>query len=93
MVTKKEFTFLSRNGKDNCHAISWTPEDGKIKAVFQIIHGMREHIDRYDDFATFLANNGILVVGSDHLGHGKTAPTEQDFGYFGEGDIPTILVR
>lgn len=93
MVTKKEFTFLSRNGKDNCHAISWTPEDGKIKAVFQIIHGMREHIDRYDDFATFLANNGILVVGSDHLGHGKTAPTEKDFGYFGEGDIPTILVR
>ena len=50
MITKKEFTFLSRNGKDNCHAITWTP-DTKIKAVFQIVHGMREHVDRYDDFA------------------------------------------
>ena len=93
MITKKEFTFLSRNGKDNCHAISWAPQEDKIKAVFQIIHGMREHIDRYDAFATFLAEQGILVVGADHLGHGKTAASEKDFGYFGEGDIPTILVR
>ena len=93
MIVKKEFTFLSRNGTDNCHAISWAPEDGNIKGVFQIIHGMREYTDRYNDFATFLAEQGFLVVGADHLGHGKTAKTEKDLGYFGEGDIPTILVR
>ena len=93
MVTKTEFTFLSRNGKDQCHAISWAPENTDIRGVFQIIHGMQEYTDRYDAFATFLAEQGFLVVGADHLGHGKTAATEKDLGYFGDGDIPTILVR
>ncbi len=93
MILKKEFTFPSRNGKDTCHAYSWVKEDCDIIGVFQIIHGMQEHAQRYDAFARFLAENGFLVVAEDHLGHGHTAATDADLGYFGEGDIPTILVR
>ncbi|MGN0374099.1 MAG: alpha/beta fold hydrolase [Butyrivibrio sp.] len=93
MVIKKEFNFLSRNGRDKCHACSWEPEKGQIKAVFQIVHGMQEYVKRYDTFATFLAEEGFLVVGADHLGHGLTAATDKDLGYFTEKDAPTILVR
>lgn len=93
MVIKKEFTFLSRNGIDNCHACSWAPENGQVKAILQIVHGMLEYVERYEDFANFLANQGFLVVGADHLGHGKTASTDKDLGYFTKHDASTVLVR
>ena len=38
MAIKKEFTFPSRDGINTCHAYSWEPEDGNIRAVFQIVH-------------------------------------------------------
>jgi len=47
---------------------------------------MQEHIGRYNDFANFLANNGYIVVGHDHLGHGNTAKCEDDFGYFADNN-------
>ena len=51
-----------------------------MRAVVQIAHGIAEHIDRYRDFMEFLADNGFLVVGNDHLGHGKTITGEADQG-------------
>ncbi len=45
------------------------------KGVLQIAHGMAEHIARYDDFAKFMNENGFIVVGDDHRGHGHTDPT------------------
>lgn len=41
------------------------------KYVVIIIHGAREHIHRYDDFANFLYNNNLAVYGIDHEGHGS----------------------
>ena len=93
MAIRKEFSFPSRDGINTCHAYSWSPDDGNIRAIFQIVHGMEEYMDRYDDFASFMAGHGFLVVGEDHLGHGLTAATEKDLGYFAEHDAETILVR
>ena len=42
--------------------------------VVQIVHGMEEHKERYNDFALFLAQNGLHVVVSDLRGHGEDAP-------------------
>ena len=92
MAIKKNFTFPSRDGITNCVAYSWEPEDGQIKAVFQIIHGMNEYLDRYDDFAEFLTQHGFLVVGEDHLGHGKTS-LKEDLGYFCKEHPETVVVR
>lgn len=49
------------------------------KAVVQIIHGMEEHQERYEDFALFLNQNGYCVVTSDMRGHGKDA---KSLGHF-----------
>ena len=68
MAIRKEFGFPSRDGINTCHAYSWSPDDGNIRAIFQIVHGMEEYMDRYDDFASFMAGHGFLVVGEDHLG-------------------------
>lgn len=55
------------------------------RAVLQIFHGMVEHINRYDDFAKFLNKNGVIVVGMDARGHGKTGENNH-LGYFSNSD-------
>lgn len=82
---KREFTFLSKDGKTNIHAIEWIPE-GKVLGVLQICHGMVEYINRYHDFAEYMTENGYYVVGHDHLGHGKSVLSADYLGYFAEKD-------
>jgi len=82
-MNKKEFYYPSVDGKTQIHAIRWEP-DGEPKAILQIIHGMVEFIDRYDDFAKFLTEHDFLVVGEDHLGHGESVQSEEYYGYFGK---------
>lgn len=93
MIQKEEFYFDSRDRQNKVHAIKWIPDVEKPVCILQIVHGMAEHIDRYDEFARFLADKGILVVGEDHLGHGKSVPEGGTYGYFCEHDAVTVLVR
>ena len=78
---KKEFYFPSKDGMTQIHALEWIPE-GEVKAVLQIAHGMEEHIERYDEFASHLAEHGIYVTGHSHLGHGKSMASKEKMGYF-----------
>ena len=64
----RDFYFPSTNGKNKILARICTP-DKPPKAVVQIAHGIAEHISRYDPFMFFLAENGYVAVGNDHLGH------------------------
>lgn len=93
MIQKEEFYFDSRDGEHKIHSIRWVPERDKPVCVLQIIHGMTEHIDRYDGFAQYMAGKGILVVGDDHLGHGKSVRPGEPYGYFCKEDAATVLVR
>lgn len=92
MVKKEEFTFDSRDGKTKIHALRWVPEE-KVVCIVQIVHGMAEYIERYEDLAQFLGAKGILVTGDDHLGHGKSVPEGGTYGYFCEQDPATVVVR
>ena len=97
---KKEFYFVSKDEQTQIHAIEWIPE-GRVKAVLQMCHGMVEYIDRYDEFAEYLSQNGYYVVGHDHLGHGKSIYSSERLGFFHEtsgneyviGDIHQLRVR
>ena len=80
-IKVKDFEFMSSNTYYTIHGKMWIPKHDVI-AVVQISHGMAEHIDRYDEFARFLAKRNILVVGNDHMGHGKSINTKDDLGYF-----------
>ena len=93
MIQKEEFYFDSRDGEHKIHSIRWVPEHDKPVCVLQIIHGMTEHIDRYDGFAQYMAGKGILVVGDDHLGHGKSVRPGEPYGSFCKEDAATVLVR
>lgn len=82
---KQEFWFDSKSCCDRLHGVRWVPE-GEIRAVMQVVHGMAEHVERYDGLGAFLAERGVLVVGHSHLGHGRSAKNADGLGYFAEPD-------
>ena len=49
--------------------VEWMPDNPK--AIVQIIHGMAEHIDRYEDFAAFLTGHGYGLTRSEERRVGK----------------------
>ena len=79
----KEIYIPSTNNRNQLHVAIWEPER-ETKAILQISHGMVEYIVRYDNFAKHLNQQGILVIGNDHLGHGQSVLDESEFGYFGK---------
>jgi len=90
-MKKQEFTFPSTDGRTKIHAIEWIPEM-EVKAVLQICHGMVEYIDRYHEFAAYLADRGIYVTGHDHLGHGQSVCNAGEYGYFPQPDGNKLVI-
>lgn len=83
-VVREEFSFVSADGKTPIHCILWLPENDYAqtpKAIVQLAHGMEEYIARYDDFARFLAEQGFVVCGNDHIGHGQSVSTPDRVSY------------
>lgn len=70
-MIKEEFYFDSRDGESRIHAVRYTPDDGNVKGIVQVVHGMAEYVERYENLAEFLTARGILVTGEDHLGTWK----------------------
>ncbi len=64
----------------------WEDENIRPKAVLQISHGMGEHSIRYTYFAQFMVKNGFVVYANDHRGHGETAKTEKELGFFAKNE-------
>ena len=81
-----DFTFPSSSGLCQIHARQWLPDEGDYVGVVQLVHGVAEHIERYDAFARFLNSHGYIVVGNDHLGHGTSVAQEEYRGYFADQD-------
>lgn len=71
-------------GAGKIHCCKWAPE-GEPRAVLQIVHGIAEFIERYDTFANYLSERGIVVVAEDHMGHGQSINGDGVQGYFHGG--------
>lgn len=79
----KTETFTAHDGKSVSLKV-WD-EVQAPRGVLQIVHGMAEHVSRYNDFACFLNEAGWIVIGDDHRAHGDTDPDA--LGLAGEGDL------
>ncbi|MBQ5825657.1 MAG: lysophospholipase [Clostridia bacterium] len=81
------FTVESALKPQIIHGLYYSPVvKANTKAIVQIAHGMAEHKERYNEFASFLAENGYAVFVHDHLGHGESVESDDYLGYFGEED-------
>ena len=68
-VKRVEWTFAGSQGL--IHAQSWSGEYEPSHVVV-LVHGYGEHIGRYDHVAAALVEEGAVVYGLDHMGHGKS---------------------
>ena len=78
----RDITFPSTDGKNTIHAELFIPSDNNIKGVVQISHGMMDYIGRYALLADALCAGGYALCGNDHLGHGDSVATSDDYGFF-----------
>ena len=77
----REDFYYPSEGEGLIHACRWSL--GKEpKAILQIVHGIAEHVERYDHFARYMTEHGFLVVAEDHMGHGCSGNLP---GYFHGG--------
>lgn len=83
-IQRKDICFKSSNGVSIVSGAIYTHSMVPPKAIVQISHGMCEHVERYHEFISFLAANGYAVAAHDHLGHGKTAGSPDNYGFFAE---------
>ncbi|KAJ3267975.1 hypothetical protein HDV01_003622 [Terramyces sp. JEL0728] len=76
--------------KAELYTRTWSPDvDSEIKATLVFIHGLGEHIARYDEMFTYFTENGIQVRAFDQRGFGKTT---QKYGVKGRSDgVATTL--
>lgn len=90
----KKYTekIASTDSKNNLNVIIWETEKEPI-GVLQIVHGMAEYIDRYDNFAKYMTEQGFNVIGHDHLGHGYSVSDERDYGFFAEENGDKIIIE
>jgi len=83
-MKEDHFTYTADDGT-SIFTHKWIVDDGSgPKAVVQIAHGMAEHSARYSDFASALVKAGYFVYANDHRGHGKTAGSLENVGYFAD---------
>jgi alpha-beta hydrolase superfamily lysophospholipase len=83
-MKSETFTFKASDGMQ-IFTYKWMPDDASsIKGCVQIAHGMAEHAGRYERFAEVLTKAGYAVFANDHRGHGKTAGSQEEIGYFAD---------
>jgi len=58
----------------------WQPA-GEARGVIQLLHGLGEHIGRYQRFAAAAVDRGLIVCAHDHRGHGEF---RTEAGYFAD---------
>lgn len=89
----KEYTYPSSSGICDIKAWQWMPDNGDVKAVIQMHHGMAEHSGRYAGFIKAFTQMGYAVFMNDMLGHGKSNNDRALLGYFGDRDGYLNIIR
>jgi alpha-beta hydrolase superfamily lysophospholipase len=60
----------------------WQPS-GTPAAIVQVLHGLSEHLGRYERFAAACVARGFAFIGHNHRGHG---PHPETVGHFSDRD-------
>jgi len=72
----------------NIHLRIWHP-DGEVAGIIQLLHGLGEHVARYERFTMAANARGFVVCAHDHRGHGGY---DGDAGYFADKDGWNLVV-
>ena len=81
----KSIHYVKMSDGYEIYTVVYKPSKPPIGHI-HFLHGMAEHIGRYEEFATHLVNQGYVVSGHDHRGHGHSGQKQSQVGFFGEKD-------
>lgn len=85
---------LKFDDQTNLETYIWGPEEeSSVKGVVQIVHGMAEYMPRYDEFASYLAYNGYVVIGCDLYAHGLTCNSLEELGVVMRYDFMMAIIK
>ena len=83
MIAPGKFSYESADGR-RLAGYRWTAQDEQTSAgVVVLVHGMGEHVRRYDHVADALTSYGFVVYGHDHRGHGASVAATDPPGHLG----------
>ena len=91
MMKKTQAYFTSDNRINKIYTLIWAPDTDAPRGVVQIAPSFGDHIARYDEFAAFLAENGFVVCGADHVGHGGSVSSPEELGAVNEDAYLTVV--
>lgn len=94
MEPTKTISFEGRDGQ-SLQGYAWLPEGDEAgwKGVLQIAHGLAEHALRYGRLAAVFNEAGFAVYAHDHRGHGQSATTGDDLGFFAGNEGWSLVVH
>lgn len=70
----------------------WYDDARPATSTLLIIHGMLEHVRRYEKTAADLVADGVRVYAYDLRGHGLTTPEQENRGYFADRNGINLLL-
>ena len=80
----EEISYASACSGKTIHAKIYIPKDKAPIGILQLSHGMIDYVGRYEALADYLTGEGYIFAGNCHLGHGKSAGSEEELGYFAD---------
>ena len=89
---KRSFSVRSSDGIHDLAGVIYVPS---VKPVgfLHIVHGMTEHIGRYNRIMSDMCEHGFICFGYDNLGHGNTARDKSELGYIAKKKGYDLLCR
>lgn len=74
---------------------SWRPEAGDVRGVVVLVHGLKDHGDRYAEFAKVLVEHHFAVYALDLRGHGDSSGDRVWVDEFDDylGDVDLIVAQ
>jgi alpha-beta hydrolase superfamily lysophospholipase len=83
MMTPDNYSYRCADGP-KLAGYRWSPDDGTpVAGVVVLVHGMGEHLRRYEHVADALTSAGFVVYGHDHRGHGASLTKRGEPGHLG----------
>jgi alpha-beta hydrolase superfamily lysophospholipase len=82
MTTPDTFSYRSADGT-TLAGYRWAANGAHVVGAVVLVHGMGEHLRRYDHVADALTSAGFVVYGHDHRGHGGSRVASDEPGHLG----------
>jgi alpha-beta hydrolase superfamily lysophospholipase len=84
------FSYRSADGR-KLVGYRWDADECQSSGVVVLVHGMGEHVRRYDHVAGVLTEQGFAVYGHDHRGHGASLSDNDEPGDLGPGGWSALV--